>query len=92
MVDDVKAWERDRSDSVPSLLIVSAGTLDEVRGEKFASQVLLDPEWSASTALGADGTPMAVLVDADGLIASGLVTGADAVLELLGAGAVATSG
>ena len=91
MHDDVKVWEQDRPGGAPSLVIVSAGTADDVRAEGFASPVLLDPEWSASTALGVDGTPMALLVEVDGRIASGLVTGAGAVLELLGAGAVSTA-
>jgi peroxiredoxin/uncharacterized membrane protein YphA (DoxX/SURF4 family) len=89
--DDVRAWERGRPDSAPSLLVVSAGAVDEVRAEAFASTVLLDPEWTASAALGAGGTPMAVLVDGQGRIASPLVTGAAAVLELLGAGTLATA-
>ena len=91
MYDDVKAWEDQRPDGAPSLVIVSAGTVEESRAEAFASTVLLDPEWIASAALGADGTPMAVLVDGDGRIASGLETGAPAVLELLGAGVLSTA-
>ena len=48
--------------------------------------MLLDPEWaSRDSELGADGTPMAVLVSGDGRIASPIVSGGPAVLELLGA-------
>ena len=66
--------------------MISAGSDDDVRAEGFASLVLLDPAWSISSALGADGTPMAVRVDAGGRIASAAVAGGPAVLELLGAG------
>jgi thiol-disulfide isomerase/thioredoxin/uncharacterized membrane protein YphA (DoxX/SURF4 family) len=92
MHEDVRLWEEHRPDGAPSLVVVSAGAVDDVRAEAFASTVLLDPEWTASAALGADGTPMAMLVDGDGRIASGLVTGAPAVLELLGTGVLSAAG
>jgi methylamine dehydrogenase accessory protein MauD len=85
MRDDLLAWERDRPDGSLDLLVISAGSADDVRGEGLSSNIVLDPDWTASGALGADGTPMAVLVDADRRIGSALATGADAVLELLGA-------
>ena len=91
MHGDVKAWEQRRPDGAPGLLVVSAGAVDDVRNESFSSVVLLDPEWTASTALGADGTPMAMLVDGDGRVASPLVTGAAAALELLGAHALSAA-
>jgi hypothetical protein len=40
---------------------------------------------------GANGTPMAVLVDADGLIASELAVGANAVMALARSGAPAVA-
>ena len=87
MRDDLLAWEQERPDEAPALLVVSAGDAGDVAADGFESSVLLDPDWALSGALGAGGTPMAVLVDGDGRIASSLVTGADAVLELLGVGA-----
>lgn len=83
--DDLRAWEQRRPDGAPRLLVVSAGAVDDVRAESFSSTVVLDPDWTVSGSLGADGTPMAVLVDAKGRIASSRVTGADDVLGLLGA-------
>jgi methylamine dehydrogenase accessory protein MauD len=91
MHDDVLAWEASRPAGAPALLVVSAGEAEEVRAERFASTVLLDPEWAVSTAFGADGTPMAVLVGADGRIASSVVGGGPAVLELLGTGALSAA-
>ena len=82
--EDLLAWEGSAPEEAPALIVVSAGEAVSVKAENFASQVLLDPEWHASGALGADGTPMAVLVSADGRIASGVVGGGPAVLELLG--------
>jgi thiol-disulfide isomerase/thioredoxin len=82
--EDLRAWEASPPEGAPALVVVSAGEPFAVKAEGFASEVLLDPEWTASSALGADGTPMAVLVSADGRIASGIVAGGPAVLELLG--------
>ncbi len=86
MHDDVRRWEEARPDGAPALVVVSAGAREEVGEEGFAAQVLLDGEWALSGAFGADGTPMAVLLDADARIARPIVTGVPAVLELLGAG------
>jgi methylamine dehydrogenase accessory protein MauD len=88
--EDVLAWEASPPDGAPALVIVSAGDVVGVKAEGFASKVLLDPEWTVSSALGADGTPMAVLVSANGRVASGVVGGGPAVLELLGAEALAS--
>ena len=85
MRDELVAWEASPATGTPGLVVVSAGSAEDVRGEGFASPVLLDPEWALATALGADGTPMAVQIDPDGRIASETVTGATAVLALLGA-------
>jgi thiol-disulfide isomerase/thioredoxin len=92
MHDDVLAWEQARPPEARQLVVVSAGDEDEVRAEGFAAAVLLDRKWALADALGADGTPMALLVDADGRVASRLATGAPAVLELLGAGAPSAVG
>jgi thiol-disulfide isomerase/thioredoxin len=83
---DILAWEASPPADAPALVVVSAGEAFSVKAESFASRVLLDPEWAVSSALGADGTPMAVLVTGDGRIASSVVGGGPAVLELLGAG------
>lgn len=91
MHEDVLAWEAAPPADSPALVVVSAGEPVSVKAENFASEVLLDPEWTVSGALGADGTPMAVLVSADGRIASGVVGGGPAVLELLRAGELAES-
>ncbi len=71
--------------------MISAGSAEDARSEGFAAPVLLDPDWNVSSALGADGTPMAVLVGADGRIASSFVAGRPAVLGLLGADALSAA-
>jgi hypothetical protein len=61
-----------------------SGDEESKRTGGFRSRVLLDADFSAGTAFQANGTPMAGLLDADGRIASAVVAGADAVLELAG--------
>jgi hypothetical protein len=48
------------------------------------STVVLDQQFSVGRAFGAGGTPSAVLVDAEGRVASEVAVGAPAVLELAG--------
>jgi thiol-disulfide isomerase/thioredoxin/uncharacterized membrane protein YphA (DoxX/SURF4 family) len=66
----------------PRLVVVSSGDAESTSAEGFSSQVLLDGDFAAGSAFGANGTPMAVLLDAEGRIASGVVAGAEAVLAL----------
>ena len=83
--EGIRAWEAAPPDDAPTLLVVSSGEPFAVQAEGFTSEVVLDPDWKLSGEFGADGTPMAVLLDEEGRIATPLVTGAQAVLELLGA-------
>lgn len=76
--DDVAAWVGDPPAGAPALLVVSAESTE------LGTAVIRDPDWKVASTLGADGTPMAVLVDGDGRIASPLASGAPAVLDLLG--------
>ena len=84
--EDLLAFEETASEDAPALVVVSSGEPADLKEENFTSTVLLDPDWTVSAALGADGTPMAVLVSAERRIASPIVSGGPAVLELLGAG------
>jgi hypothetical protein len=51
-------------------------------GEDLGLPLLLDDDQAVGSALGAHGTPMAILVDADARVASELVAGGPAVLDL----------
>jgi hypothetical protein len=82
MHDDLRAWERSVNGHGPRLVVVSSGDPDRTREDGFHSTVLLDPEFSAGEAFGAGGTPSAVLVGADGRVASSVSVGATAVLAL----------
>jgi len=82
MLPDIKEWEQNMPEGAPKLLFVSAGTEEANRQMGLASTVVLDQQFAAGRAFGAAGTPSAVLVDAEGRVASEVAVGAPAVLEL----------
>ena len=82
MLDDLKEWESNPPEGAPKLLVVSAGTEEANQEMGLSSPIVLDQQFAVGHAFGAGGTPSAVLVDAEGKIASGLAVGANAVLEL----------
>jgi methylamine dehydrogenase accessory protein MauD len=82
MHDDLVAWESSANGVTPRLVVVSSGDEQSTRAEGFRSLVLLDDGFAAGSALGAQGTPMAVLLDAEGRIASSVAAGAEAVLSI----------
>jgi protein-disulfide isomerase len=84
MLPDLKEWEASSPEDAPKLVVVSAGTEEANREMKLTSTVLLDQQFAVGRAFGASGTPSAVLVDAEGKIASEVAVGAPGVLELAG--------
>lgn len=84
MLNDLRAWESDPPAGAPKLLVVSAGTVEANQAMNLRLPVLLDRDFQAGSAFGANGTPMAVLIDAKGRIASGVAAGAQEVFALAG--------
>jgi len=82
MLGELKRWEANPPEGAPKLLVVSTGTAEDNRAMGLRSPVVLDQTFSAGSAFGANDTPLAVLVDRKGNIASELAVGAPAVLEL----------
>lgn len=82
MLDDLHGWERDIPAGAPRLLVISSGDEAATRADGFASTVALDPGYTAGEEFGARGTPMAVLLDSSGRVASGLAAGGEAVMAL----------
>jgi thiol-disulfide isomerase/thioredoxin len=85
MLPDLKEWEENPPEGAPKLLVVSAGSEEANREMGLASTVVLDQQFAVGRSFGAGGTPSAVLVDAEGRIASEVAVGAPAVLGLAGA-------
>jgi peroxiredoxin len=82
MLPGLKAWEVDPPSDAPKLLVVSTGAAEDNRAMNLRSPVVLDDSFQAGAAFGASGTPMGVLIDAAGRIASELAAGPQAVLAL----------
>lgn len=86
MLDDLKAWEARPPKDAPKLLVVSIGSAESNEAMGLKSTVVLDQGFSTGSNFGASGTPMGILIDVQGKIASELAVGAPAVLALAGAG------
>jgi thiol-disulfide isomerase/thioredoxin len=84
MLNDLQDWDADPPPGAPALVTVSAGTVEDVRAMGLRSPILLDPTGRAGGPFGANGTPMGILIDANGRIASEIAAGAQAVFELAG--------
>jgi thiol-disulfide isomerase/thioredoxin/uncharacterized membrane protein YphA (DoxX/SURF4 family) len=82
MLPDLQEWEKTASADAPRLVVLSTGSVSENRAMGLRSTVLYDPQSSAATAFGAHGTPMGILLDSEGRVASRVVAGAEAVFEL----------
>jgi methylamine dehydrogenase accessory protein MauD len=93
MLPDLLAWEAQSPDGAPKLLVVSSESVESNLAMGLRSPVVLDQAgMSVGSTFGATGTPMAVLVDEEGKIASALAAGAPAVLALAYSGlSMATS-
>ena len=82
LLPELKAWEHARPDESPRLLVVSRGDAEVNRVMGLRSPVVLDGDGSAMRAFGVSGTPMGVLVDTSGRIASSVAAGAQQVMAL----------
>jgi thiol-disulfide isomerase/thioredoxin/uncharacterized membrane protein YphA (DoxX/SURF4 family) len=86
MLPELKAWEESPPPGAPKLLVVSTGEAQRNAEMGLKSPVVLDANFSTGRAFGASGTPSAVLVNAEGAVASGIAVGAPGVLGLLRGG------
>jgi peroxiredoxin/uncharacterized membrane protein YphA (DoxX/SURF4 family) len=82
LLPDLKAWETNRPEDAPAVLVVSTGEVQANADHGLMSTIVLDDGWKAGAAFGATGTPSAVLVDSEGKIASLIGVGGPAVLDL----------
>ncbi len=87
MLNDLREWDADPPSGAPELLVISTGSAKDNLAMNLRSRVLLDQNGQGGRSFGANGTPMAVLIDAQGKIASDVAQGAMAVFALAGTGA-----
>ena len=85
MLPDIKAWELNRRDASPKILVISTDDVQANRAMLLQSTVLLDRNLSVGTSFGVSGTPSAILVDSNGKIASTVAAGSANVLAFMGA-------
>jgi thiol-disulfide isomerase/thioredoxin len=81
LMPDVARWQEEYRDSV-SIFVISEGTIEANR-RKDGVNVLLQREREVAEAYQAWGTPAAVIVSADGTIATALAQGRDAIVDSL---------
>lgn len=86
MADDLKRWEAKPGRDALQLVFISMGEEAAVKqeSERFKSLFLHDPNSDVMPMFGANGTPSAVLLDAEGRITSSLAIGEKNILALLG--------
>ncbi len=85
----LQAWEAEAPSDAPALLVVSSGSLDANRDLGLRAPVALDGSGTVAQAFGAKGTPAAVLLAADGSVASPVVVGIGPIMALAERGAIA---
>jgi peroxiredoxin len=83
MLDDLKALEANPPEDAPKIVVVSTGDSERNREQGIQSTVLLDQGFSAGRQFGSTGTPSAVLIDANGRVASKIAVGGPATLALM---------
>jgi thiol-disulfide isomerase/thioredoxin len=82
MLPDLRSWETAASPDAPRLLVISTGSLRENRAMGLRSTIVFDAHSKAAQAFSANGTPMAVLLDREGRVASRVAAGAEAFFAL----------
>jgi thiol-disulfide isomerase/thioredoxin/uncharacterized membrane protein YphA (DoxX/SURF4 family) len=83
MIPDLKEIEEEAGDKLSRVLIVSRGDIQANREQGLKSKMVIDDGFTMGKAFGANGTPSAIKLDAEGKVASQLAIGADPVLSLL---------
>jgi peroxiredoxin len=76
-------WERTREEAVGRVLIMAGASKGDGAGLGLRSPIAVDAGLATARRFGVTGSPMAVLVDAEGRVASEVVVGAGEVMGLL---------
>jgi thiol-disulfide isomerase/thioredoxin len=82
MEPTLKTWELNPPPGAPSLVIILQPTTAGKQVVNFRSTIVIDRDGAVARALGANGTPMGILVDAEGRVASPVAAGEPEVMEL----------
>jgi peroxiredoxin/uncharacterized membrane protein YphA (DoxX/SURF4 family) len=82
MLDDLKQWIDHPPKDAPQLLVISTGSIETNRLMGLKTNLLLEEGFRTAAAFGASGTPSAILIDAQGNIASGIAVGAGDIFKI----------
>jgi peroxiredoxin len=83
MLRELKAWEAKPPKDAPQLLVVSRGSLTENRMLGLRSTIVRDPDFNTATFFQVTGTPSAILIDEEGIVASKVKVGGPDVMKLI---------
>jgi peroxiredoxin len=83
MASQLTQWWEHRDETHPEVLLLSRGAAEEHNGLVPLERIAVDESFELGSRFNANGTPMGVLIDADGRVASGVAAGAEAVFALL---------
>jgi peroxiredoxin len=84
MMEELKVWEKERTDGDPELIVFSDGEPEAHRNLALGSTLVLDAGYKTAEKFGMFGTPSAVLVNEDGRIVSETAVGAPNIWALIG--------
>jgi peroxiredoxin/uncharacterized membrane protein YphA (DoxX/SURF4 family) len=84
MMEELKAWEKQRSANDPELIVFSDGEPEAHRSLALDSTLVLDAGYKTAEKFGMFGTPSAVLVNEEGRIVSETAVGAPNIWALIG--------
>jgi peroxiredoxin len=84
MLEKLRSFEAQPPDGAPRMLVISTGSEAANRAMGLSSDLVLDQAFAAGTAFAAPGTPSALLLDAEGRVASAVAVGEGACFELAG--------
>jgi thiol-disulfide isomerase/thioredoxin len=82
MQPTLEAWELNPPPGAPKLVVILSPTAGGKQVVTFRSSIAIDRDGAVARALGANGTPMGVLVDTEGRVASPVAAGEAEVMEL----------
>ena len=85
LLPTVRDWEARQPDRSLRLLVISEGTVEANRALGFQATVLRDDTLAVGMLYGVTGTPSAILIGADGAVASALAVGGAQIVALAAA-------
>ena len=84
MMDDLRAWDKTRTESDPNLIVFSDGDRDAHANLELNAPIVIDAGYQTAEQIGMFGTPSAVMLDESGKVISETALGASTIWALIG--------